>query len=636
MRTERAAWAWIALVVAAVLPAGCQLYVNDADRDVYRLVEKRQIEAVGVAHRPQLQADLVPIKPSDGAYDFVPHPIDPEPPASFKVASATSAPADVPPPEPTDEQVLTEPGAEAQARPPVPATQPGFSQAESAQAGSAPPTSQPGHAVARFRDDPDADILTLEEALAYAFEHARDYQEAKEDLYLAALDLTLERHLWTPQFVGDVSSQYANFGEIRHFDHAMDVVSRVAVEQRLPLGGTVTAQLLSTLMRDLTNQITTGETGQALISAEIPLLKGGGLVALESRFLAERRLIYAIRTFERFRRSLAVSVAADYFDLQQTRQQIVNVNESIEGFEWLSARADAFFGVGKVTILDVQRSKQDLLKATNDLVDAVERYRFAMDTFKIRIGMPADKKIAIPIPEVAASRPAEDSDAAAASAALTDELQMPAVDQTEAVRVALKYRLDLLNELDRIGDAERGIKIAENAILPELNTFGSVRFDTDEARLGVFDFETDRTTFRGGVTLELPFDRKEERNTLRESLILKQRAQRNYELARDTVVAQVRRAMRRVVQQRQSLEIQILNRRLAQRRLRAAQLQFRKGLLASFEVVDAQTELLQAQNSLAQAQAAYKVAILEFWRDTDTLRIADDGKWEFQLARAPG
>jgi len=77
-----------------------------------------------------------------------------------------------------------------------------------------------------------------------------------------------------------------------------------------------------------------------------------------------------------------------------------------------------------------------------------------------------------------------------------------------------------------------------------------------------------------------------------------------------------------------------VNRQLAQRRLRAAQFQFQKGMVAAFEVVDAQNDLLRAQNGLAGAQASLKVAILEFWRDTDMLRIDDNGEWNFELASA--
>jgi len=621
-----------ATVIVSLALGGCQWFVEDADREVYRLVDKRQLQAVGVAHEARLETQRVPIHPAETAYEFVPHPVQTDVPASFKVAAVTTAPAPLEPKSEDQEEPVdtAPPGTGVSGRGPtsVPASQP---------AAAATRPAAPEDRLRLLEVDKGAERITLSGALVYAFQHARDFQNAKEDLYLAALALTLERHLWTPQLVGEITSNYVNYGEIRHFDQAMDAVSRVAVEQRLPYGGRLAAEVISTLLRDLTNNITTGESGQALLTAEIPLLKGAGRVAYESRYQAERQLIYAVRTFERFRRALAVSVASDYFDLQQLRQQIVNAAESIDGLEWLSARARAFFNAGISTILDVQRAEQDLLLAQNQLVNAVENYRNALDIFKIRIGMPTQTRITVPSSELATTHPASATSAPGEteSLKLIEELEMPAVDEKEAVRVALKYRLDLLNDLDRIGDAERGVVIAENAILPALDAFGSVQFDTEPDRLGMFDYETDRATWRGGLTLELPLDRKAERNALRESLIVKQRAQRDYEQARDTVVQQVRRAMRRVEQQRQSLQIQIVNRRLAQRRVMAAQFKFQRGQLPSFEVVDAQNQLLLAQNLLAQAQADYKVAILEFWRDTDMLRIDDEGHWEMALAPPP-
>jgi outer membrane protein TolC len=44
------------------------------------------------------------------------------------------------------------------------------------------------------------------------------------------------------------------------------------------------------------------------------------------------------------------------------------------------------------------------------------------------------------------------------------------------------------------------------------------------------------------------------------------------------------------------------------------------------DVVDAETALLGARNRLAHAVAEYRNAILEFRRDTETLRVTDEGQ----------
>ena len=72
--------------------------------------------------------------------------------------------------------------------------------------------------------------------------HRREYQTAKEDLYLSALALSLERHLWTPQFAADLRTVYGNYGEASGFDQAMRFMAELGMTQRLPYGGEFTAQ----------------------------------------------------------------------------------------------------------------------------------------------------------------------------------------------------------------------------------------------------------------------------------------------------------------------------------------------------------------------------------------------------------
>jgi len=112
------------------------------------------------------------------------------------------------------------------------------------------------------------------------------------------------------------------------------------------------------------------------------------------------------------------------------------------------------------------------------------------------------------------------------------------------------------------------------------------------------------------------------------SLIAMRRAERDYETSVDTVRADVRRAVRRLDQQQKLRTIQVLNVEENQVRLDAARAQYDLGIKDNRDVVDAENSLLDARNSLARAVAAYRNAILEFRRDTETLRVSDDGQWE--------
>lgn len=562
--------ATLVLVAAAgVMLAGCaEWYAEDADREVYGVIDQRQEQAIGIRSDAYSGKPKGPPRVGSEGYAFVPHPVDPEVPEAFK-RRADEAEIDA--------------AAEARAM-----TQPATS--------SAPAEPAPQPLLMGFGD-----------VIRYAFQNARDYQSRKEDLYLSALELTLERHLWTPQFIAEVESNFVNYGQIRDFDRAMDTIANVAATQRLPLGGQVSAQLISTFMRDLGRRITSQESSELILSADIPLLRGAGRVALETRYQAERDLIYAVREFERQRRSFFVDVASDYLDLLVQRQRVRNAEFSVDSFEEDYERAKARNEAGRADILEVLRAEQSLLGARGAVVRQQAVFENLVDLFKIRIGMPVEQELEL---------------------AETDlDVPVPAVTQEEAIETALRSRLDLITELDRVADAQRGVRVAGNQLLPDLNLSGSVKFDTHPDKLGYYDFNEERATWRGNVMLGLPIDRKVERNEYRRSLIDLRRAERDYDLAADTVRQEVRRAVRTFFETREQVEIQQLNIEVATVRREAAAVKFELGLFGNRDKVEAEDALRSARDQYAEALARYRVAILAFRRDTETLRIDEDGMW---------
>ncbi|MDM8007697.1 MAG: TolC family protein [Phycisphaerae bacterium] len=597
---------------------GCQWFADSADRDVYRLIDSRQRAALGETRDARIERGNSPVSVPGEAYSFVPRPIDSDVPEAFRRPASEPAGNEEPTSGPAG--LASRSGETADSMPAAEdatTTRPTLIRSES---GRRPVTTQPGRP-----------IMTLSEALKYAFQHSRQFQNAKEDLYLAALDLTLERHLWTPQLFGDIGVDLVNSGSDQVWDHALEAVAQAGVRQKLPYGGEITARVLANLVNDLSKHVNEGETGSMILEANIPLLRGAGRSAYESRYKAERNLVYAVRTYEQFRRSLAVEIAGRYFNLQRLRQEIVNARESVEQFANDMARAEALWRVGRVEQLDVLRANQDRLRAINTEVDAIASYETALDRFKIEIGMPTETEIDV-------EYPAEVTDSTTKASgvmepdSLEDALRMPDATEEEAIRVALKYRLDFLNDLDRVDDARRGVAIAENNLLPDLSVYGTVQMDTVPERVGALKYNTDRTGYRTGMRLDLPLDRVAERNALRKSQIAFQQAQRALDEAKDLISLQVRESMREVQQQADSLRIQMLSRDQALARRRAARLWFDLGKMNNRDVVEAQRELLDAQNNLAAAQAQWRLAILAFRLDTGTLRVDDQGQWYSTVA----
>jgi len=564
--------------VGLVLATGChEQHRRSTDHRVYGAIADRQRAALGFTSDVDMVGSSTADASGERMYALNPRPLDSELPESF------NKPTEISPPE--------------------------ANAAEAADTGDTPAGSQK-----EVASETTAEVFDLRQALAYANARARDLQNAKEDLYLAALDLTLERHLWTPQFSATLTSEYEDFEQDDTFDQALTTVAEVAVRQRLPLGGEIAARAVASFVNDLNEHVTTGESGQFILEADIPLFRGAGRVAYESRYTAERELIYAVRSYERFRRSFLVTVASAYFNVQQRKTAIRNTEQSHRSrYEaWEKAEFIERMGRSK-TVFDAPRAQSSLRDAEVALARANEDYETAMDRFKILIGMPVTESLDVPN---------QTDDRASES---LDRL-LTAVPLEEAVATALTFRLDLLNDADRVDDMRRGVVIAKNRILPDLDLSGRLVSNSDPDHRSTSTLSVERTSWTAGLQFRVD-DRRTEISEYRAALIDERRAGRSHEQFRDQVRADVRRTLRRIAQTASVRAIQEMNVAENARRLEAAKVQFDLGKQTNQDVVDAEADLLAARNDYADAVAAYRISILEFRRDTGALRVSDDGCW---------
>ena len=579
------------IATMTLLCCSCQSHViNRTDRDVYRLIEDRQNHALGTTSDADIGAETGDAATGVRRYSFTPHPVEPGLPPAF--------------------QTPVEP-AGADDRPPD------GGETETGDADGTAPDAEDTAGIFTPAEEAHVQVFGLKDVLAYAFRYGRNLQDAKEELYLAALDLTLERHLWTPQFVASVTAdaEFKDPGGLNDDERALAAVGEIALTQRLPYGGELTAGIISTLVRDLEDHVTSAETGRLIIDANIPLLRGAGRAAYESRYSRERELIYAVRAFERFRRSYLVDVASRYFNLQQTKARITNAFMSYQSRKQDWEKAAFVRKVGRSRdVVEEPRALASFRAAESTLVSAKEQYATALDRFKIFIGMPVDGLLDVVDQE-------DDVDSMELDALL------PEIDIRTSIEIALCYRLDLLTSADRLDDSHRAVAVAKNGMLPDLDLTAGVTLDSRPERLDSLEFSTERSTYRTGVTFQLN-DRRRERNAYRASLVALRQAQRDHEERVDSVRADVRRAVRRIREQETLRVIETLNVEENELRAEAARAQVDLGKSTNQDVVDAEEVLLGARNRLAAAVAGYRNAILDFRLDTGTVRVADDGSWE--------
>jgi outer membrane protein TolC len=479
--------------------------------------------------------------------------------------------------------------------------------------------------------------LSLQDALNLALKNSRDYQTQKEDLFVEALSLSLSRWRFGPLF-----SAVAQ-GEIEQ----LEVVEQVAVEtegegtngesgdaevetrsvktttqhaqgnliygirKTLATGGDLTLQITTTFSRFI-SFADPDYVAQSVLTAELsqPLLRGfGRKVALENLTQSERNVVYQIRDFVRFRKRFSVQVAQDYFEILRLKDGIQNTENNYRNLVELRERAEYFALAGITPELQVDQAKQDELRAYASLVRAQEQYENQIDEFKITLGLPTDIILELDYDEM--------------KELASDGMIKESVSEKSAILIALANRLDLKTAHNRVDDAERRVYVAKNALLPRLDILLQYRSESEPHK--PLRFRNVRDTAVASAELELPLDRKEERNNYRIALIDLDVAQRDLEESVDRIKQQVRDAIRAINQAEQSYEIQRNSLKLAERRVESTQLLQEAGQATTRDVLEAQEDLLDAQIAVTEALVDHYNARLNLHLAMESLIVQDEG-----------
>ena len=457
---------------------------------------------------------------------------------------------------------------------------------------------------------PDAIKLTLEESIRYATEHALDYVNAEQSYMLAGLALLIEEHRWEPNFFNnfELQSQIGSFlGLEGRFDSALTVINDFGVSQRLPYGGDVSARLIAGTTNLLDNFFFEGgyaNNVDVVLAADIPMLRGAGATAREPLIQARRNLVYAARAFETFRRGFYLGLVSDYLDLVVQEQSIENGRRSVALFQQVEARTSSLVEAGRLKPFEADQAKQDTLFEIDRLSGLEESYRLAEDRFKLLIGMPTEESVLI-APEMI-------------------DLDPPSITPDQAVRIALRLRLEIQTERDRIEDLRRQVDLAKNGLLSDLDLNGSILFpleDPDNA-LG-FDLSPDEVSFQVGLKYSAALDRVIEKYQVRQSQIRLEQGIRSYQNGRDKIAIEVRSRVRAIERSQFSFLLQERNVEIA--RNRQASIEAAPDRASTRDRTEAVNALRRAEDQRDRAARDLQVAILQYLAASGRLRVDTEG-----------
>lgn len=436
--TGRIAVRWVCLGLAAVVVAGCsrQAYRERTDKDVEALISQKnvvpqwKVQNWHVYPDPRARfadpsnPDFPPYPPDDYAAKVLsPNPQRPgrggagrhegdgwlkqltEWDAQNRAEDDAQQPAAQPP---TDTGTGVKP-ASAEEPNPAKVEAPADDPAAAAYKAALTSTQKP------YR-------IRLDQAVELALYNSREFQDRREDLYLAALPVSLERFSFSAQaFAAEQVILEAAGRETATPGTKWRINSDVGVTRQFATGASLLVQLANRIVIDLSNGRPTVSTSTLGLTLVQPFLRGGGFaVTLEALTLAERTLLYAIRSYARFRSIfyVAVSGQGDYtnnpYGLQGLSPNLgrgiganltanpvgylptvlrsavlANERKNVATFEQYQRLFQNLEEGGAVTKLQVGRIEQQLLQGRATVLLRSQEYIDNIDNFKLQLGIPA-------------------------------------------------------------------------------------------------------------------------------------------------------------------------------------------------------------------------------------------------------
>ncbi len=501
--------------------------------------------------------------------------------------------------------------------------------------------------------------IGLIDAVRIAAFNSRDYKARKESLYRSALAMDLEDDVFRNIFSGVIKSSLSAFYDENERDaignHAVahNEAATFGISRKFRSGARVTGSIMANVAGMLTGDTRTAWGSSADLSISIPLLRGSGeLVNTESLTQAQRSFIYAVRSFEQYKRTFICQIESAYLALVLAKRQQQNQDEAFRRVIRSTRRSYRMAEASRMSQSQFEQAHQSELASKASWIASCQRYESTKDSFKMTLGLPPDARIEPResdlveleryVGKFAAFRSQEydmGKDDEKGNVVLDDPDSVDAGDLKKrtdiAIAIAFSNRLDFVSYRDELEDAQRHLVIAEDGLRAEVTLGASASNFADPAnpsmrrngethgRLHPKEWSANPV-----LTIDLPIERRKERNAYRTALIAVESAVRNYQEQEDSLKNTIRADMRTMSQTIDNLRIQYMAMNLAERRVRNQEILLQAGRADMTVMLEAQDSLVSAKNSLYSAMIGYKNQELALQRDLGLLEVTVDGRWK--------
>ena len=327
-----------------------------------------------------------------------------------------------------------------------------------------------------------------------------------------------------------------------------------------------------------------GYTGRVDTFVDVPLLRGFGR---EVNLSGVRSSEYGVRTAERSLYNTRVSVV---LETVSAVYNVIKEKESVQLYESQAVRlqgdvrsARVKERVGMASPIDIYRAEIRLKDSQDGISRSQESLRNKRDDLKLILALPMEQDIRV-------------------SAPLVPETMD--IEEKEAVRVALKNRVELEQARDSLRESERQSKVAEDNLLPRLNLVaGYKRYNLGDDFGDSWRFNEHSWSIN--LVTGTDWARTAEKGAFRQSLMNIETTRLSMLTRRDEIVREVRRELDALKDARDRIKLRKEQIQQAEGKMELARIKFNYGMASNFDVIESETELQRARLDLLTVRTDY-------------------------------
>jgi hypothetical protein len=251
--------------------------------------------------------------------------------------------------------------------------------------------------------------LKMDQCVELGIINSRDFQTARETLYLAALPVTLQRFAFAAQWFATEQAIRERAGGLVPGGPRNDwtLNTNVGFSKLFSTGALLLLQFANKTVIDFTGAAARHTVSETTLNLDIlqPLLRGGGkAVTLEPLTQSERDLLYAVRDYARFRKIFYTGITTggdlNTFNPTPVRQgylptllRAANLDidqRNVANLVRIVKLIEVFQEGALVTPLQVDQAVSQLLRGRSAVITDVQDFQGSLDNFKIQLGLPVN------------------------------------------------------------------------------------------------------------------------------------------------------------------------------------------------------------------------------------------------------